>query len=477
MSRFVTLLVTFAGLALLVGLLPAKADAHPADRLKQRLLVQLQPAQVHLSFAIGGGILANELVVAEIDLNRDGVVDDAERAAWLATYLGEVRVIVDGAVVPLDPGSASIAVPKLADFHLGLSPIVVTATVPVPAAPADTQHGLTVSNDYRIDRTDFGFDVESAAGTTLVNQGWPGSTSRITFTADPAIAGVTPNSATDAAQEWAQGGIIGRAKRELERPKTPLFVLTMIAIFAAMGALHAMQPGHGKTLVAGYLVASGGAPRDAITLAAIVTFTHTASVFVLGFATIVASRFFLPSRVIPVLGLVSGLLIVLMGLNMVRKAVRRGREHEHEHMPDHDHAHLTPEEHAKLHLAEVATVVTADKRRVSLRNLVTLGVTGGLAPCPDALAILLLAVGINQAGFGMIAIVAFSLGLAGVLIAFGLSIALAGPFWKRASTTLADRNSTLSAGLGRVVALSPIISAVFVLILGLGMVWRAGLGA
>ncbi len=465
----------------LLGLLPGDASAHPADRLKQHLLIQVQPDQVQLSFAIGGGILANELVLAEIDPNGDGTADNAETVAWLGKYLGNVQVLIDNAVVPLSPQAATISVPKLDDFHLGLSPIIVTAQIAVPAASADTQHNLLVKNDYRIDRTDFGFDVETATGTTLVNQGWPGTSSRITFTADPAMAGVAPNAATDAAREWGKGGVIGRAKRELERPKTPLFVLTMVAIFAFMGALHAIQPGHGKTLVAAYLVASGGAPRDAMTLAGIVTFTHTASVFLLGFATILASRFFLPSRVIPVLGVVSGLLIVVMGLNMVRNAVRRNRDHQHAdahvHHHDHDHAHLTPEEHAQLHLAEVETVVRSDGRNVSFRNLLALGVSGGLAPCPDALAILLLAVGINQAAFGMVAILAFSLGLAGVLVAFGLSIALAGPFWKRASTALADRNSTLGTGLGRFVTWSPIVSAVFVLILGLGMVWRAGLGA
>jgi nickel/cobalt exporter len=475
-SHHWTRLIAFlVGVAVLIGLLPHGADAHPADRLKQHLLVQLQPTQAQLSFAIGGGILANELVLAEIDPNGDGVADDAETAAWLAKYLGDVEVFVDDTAVPLDPGAATITVPKLDDFHLGLSPILVTANAPVPAASADTPHRLVVSNSYRIDRTDFGIDVESAAGTKLINQGWPGSTARITFSADPAMADVALNAATDAAKEWGKGGVINRAKRELERPKTPLFVLTLVAIFALMGALHAIQPGHGKTLVAGYLVATGGTPRDAMTLAGIVTFTHTASVFLLGFATIMASRFFLPSRVIPVLTLFSGLLIVLMGLNMVRNALRRG--HDHSHVHHHDHAELSPEEHAQLHLAEVKTVVAGDQRKVSFRNLVTLGVSGGLAPCPDALAILLLAVGINQAAFGMVAILAFSLGLAGVLVAFGLSIALAGPFWKRASAALADRNAALSTGLGRFVAISPIMSAVFVLILGLGMVWRAGLGA
>ncbi|MGH2535457.1 MAG: sulfite exporter TauE/SafE family protein [Thermomicrobiales bacterium] len=122
--------------------------------------------------------------------------------------------------------------------------------------------------------------------------------------------------------------------------------------------------------------------------------------------------------------------------------------HHHQH---HDHDHLTEEEHARLHLAavEAATVGSGEGRRVSKRSLVALGVSGGMAPCPDALAILLLAVGINQLAFGMLAIVAFSLGLAGVLVAFGLAIALAGPVWSRlgrATTGGAGRFHGLAGG-------------------------------
>jgi ABC-type nickel/cobalt efflux system permease component RcnA len=142
----------------------------------------------------------------------------------------------------------------------------------------------------------------------------------------------------------------------------------------------------------------------------------------------------------------------------------------------HHHAHLSAEEHTRLHLEEA---LAARRHGVDRRGLVALGVSGGLAPCPDALAILLLAIGINQAGFGMLAIVAFSLGLAGVLVAFGLAIALAGPFWtrtRRAATECGGigMGRRLSAVFGRVVAVSPLVSAVVVLLLGLAMIWRAG---
>jgi ABC-type nickel/cobalt efflux system permease component RcnA len=256
-----------------------------------------------------------------------------------------------------------------------------------------------------------------------------------------------------------------------------------------MGALHAMQPGHGKTLVAAYLVATGGTPRDALMLAGIVTFTHTISVFALGGATLLASHFFLPSRVIPVMSIVSGLLVAGMGLMMLKRALlsRRQQPHHHEHEPhhdhahehhhhhhDHDHAHLSDEEHARLHLEEALAV--RGRAGVSRRSLITLGVSGGLAPCPDALAILLLAIGINQAGFGMLAIVAFSVGLAGVLVGLGLAVALAGPFWTKLRAGAAQRGgigASANAVFSRLVAAGPMISGAVVLLLGLGMIWRA----
>lgn len=484
---------------------PHTAAAHPADRLKQRLVVGLAPDRAQLSFAIGGGILANEQVLADLDANGDGVVDPAERTAWIVAVLGDLRVTLDGHDVPLDPTAVSTQFPaKLDDFHLGLSPLILTLTVPIPATNGKADHRLTVRDDYHLDRTDFFLDVQTAAGAAIVDQSWPGRTVRIAFATDPALA--NPGATVpDFAKAWDKGGVGDRAKRLLERPKSPALLVTLLAVFGLMGALHALQPGHGKTLVAAYLVATKGTPRDALALAAIVTFTHTISVFALGLATLAASRFFLPSHVIPVMSILSGLLVAGMGLKMLRSALTPGRGPEGtppfrgrgerllrrvasggapspavgrggqgaraDH--HHDHVHLSAEEHARLHLEEAL----AARRGVDRRGLVALGVSGGLAPCPDALAILLLAIGINQAGFGLLAIVAFSLGLAGVLVAFGLAIALAGPVWSRTRQAAAGRGGLghrLNATLGRLVAVSPLVSAVVVLLLGLAMVWRAG---
>ncbi len=170
--------------------------------------------------------------------------------------------------------------------------------------------------------------------------------------------------------------------------------------------------------------------RDALALASIVTITHTAGVFALGGLTIAASAIFLPSRVVPMMQLVSALLVLLLGLNLVRRAfsgirnqsVSAGESHPHDHHDrhHHDHPHLSDEEHARLHLEEALAL----RNGTSRRGLLTLGIAGGIVPCPEALAILLLAIGLHQAWLGMLSIVAFSLGLAAVLVAFGVMVAL-----------------------------------------------------
>jgi ABC-type nickel/cobalt efflux system permease component RcnA len=198
-------------------------------------------------------------------------------------------------------------------------------------------------------------------------------------------------------------------------------VLVALAIAAGLGAFHALEPGHGKTLVAAYLVGSRGTFRHAALLGLVVTLTHTAAVYALGGVTLWASQYVVPDRLYPWLGLVSGLAVVGVGLSLL---IRRGRHaaehghdhpqghhhgHDHDHRHDHDHAH--GHHHAHAHDAGGPP---------TLGTLLTLGVTGGIVPCPGALVVLLSAIALHRVGFGLLLIVAFSVGLAAVLIGLGL---------------------------------------------------------
>jgi nickel/cobalt transporter (NicO) family protein len=198
-----------------------------------------------------------------------------------------------------------------------------------------------------------------------------------------------------------------------------------LVVAFGLGAIHALSPGHGKTIVAAYLVGTRGTPAHAVFLGAMVTFTHTISVFLLGFITLFLSRFVLPEKIYPVLGVISGVSIVWIGAILLRKrlgAVRRhAHTHEHHHH-HHDHEHEHHHHAAFSHDHGDGHVHSHVPDEVSLGSLVALGASGGLVPCPSAMVVLLSAIALGRIGLGLILLVAFSLGLAGVLMAIGLVV-------------------------------------------------------
>src|SRR5579884_1418594 len=112
-----------------------------------------------------------------------------------------------------------------------------------------------------------------------------------------------------------------------------------LAVAFGLGAIHAMSPGHGKTIVAAYLVGARGTPKHAIFLGGMVTFTHTISVFLLGLVTLYLSEFVLPDKITPVLGAISGVSIVWIGAMLFFKRLKAARAHGHTHHHHHDHKH------------------------------------------------------------------------------------------------------------------------------------------
>jgi ABC-type nickel/cobalt efflux system permease component RcnA len=469
---------------------PRQAVAHPADRLLQHLIVTIHGDRIEATFAVSGGLLATSDLANSIDLNGDEAFSPEEAQAWLQRFTSQIAITRGDEPVVNDPAAIRLEMPQYNSFALGLSPLIVTFTVPT-GATAQSGLAIAISNGYKPDLSDIRLDVAETAGGRLAGPVYPGRTVNLMVDVDPAVATTPADAVADVASRWSATGVVSEAQALFERPKTPWFIVVMLGVFAGMGALHAMQPGHGKTLVAAYLVATGGTPRDAMTLAGIVTATHTLSVYLLGMLTLLASEWFLPSRVIPVLSVASGLLVAGMGAMMLWRATHRWRTgtahaHDHDHVHDHDddhhhghdHASLTDEEHARLHAAEIdqAFIERDGRRRVSFRQLATLGVSGGIAPCPDALAILLLSAGIGQAAFGMVAIIAFSVGLAAVLVAFGIAVALLRPTVSKLTTASTGDNGWFARarnGLNSFVSLSPVVSAVVVFGLGLAMLWGA----
>jgi ABC-type nickel/cobalt efflux system permease component RcnA len=195
--------------------------------------------------------------------------------------------------------------------------------------------------------------------------------------------------------------------------------LLAAAIAAGLGALHALEPGHGKTIVAAYLVGSKGTVRHALLLGMVVTISHTGGVYLLGGITLYAQKYILPDRIYPFLGVLSGILIAGMGCYLfLQRYVGAEFAHTHRH---------------ELSVPAGATKegIRLQPGKVSARQLLVLGITGGIVPCPAALVVLLSAVALHRTGFGLFLIFAFSIGLAAVLIAMGLMAVYAGRLMSR----------------------------------------------
>jgi nickel/cobalt transporter (NicO) family protein len=306
---------------------------------------------------------------------------------------------------------------------------------------------------------------------------------------------------------------------------TPGFILFALGVAIVLGAAHALQPGHGKTIVAAYLVGARGTARHAVFLGATVTATHTAGVYALGLVTLLLSQYILPERLYPILEATSGVLVIAIGVLLLARrlvtATRRhpndhghhhsaGHDHDHtaghghHHSAGHDHHHAAEARHASYGAAatsEPAALVTPDSsenwfstvgreraqragepivatehdlaaatehdlahghshgpqagERVSWKSLLALGVSGGLLPCPEALMVLLITIAAHRVVFGLLLIVAFSTGLAAVLVGFGLLLVYARGLFARVN---------LSSGL--VPRLLPVASALVIVVAG-----------
>ncbi|MBS1793174.1 MAG: sulfite exporter TauE/SafE family protein [Acidobacteria bacterium] len=244
---------------------------------------------------------------------------------------------------------------------------------------------------------------------------------RFSFTTNPAPVGARLLENRD-----------GRASAAVQRDRlaeliavpevTPALAVFGLLLAFGLGALHAMSPGHGKTVVGAYLVGSRGTPKHAAFLGLTVTVTHTLGVFALGLVTLFASNYILPEKLMPFLGFVSGLMVLYIGLTMFKTRLfaalgwekpAHGHSHDHDdgHSHDHDGFTHTHDGHTHSHLPPA---------EISWKSLLALGISGGLLPCPSALVLMLSAISLGRIGYGLVLTTAFSFGLAATLTAVGL---------------------------------------------------------
>jgi ABC-type nickel/cobalt efflux system permease component RcnA len=155
-----------------------------------------------------------------------------------------------------------------------------------------------------------------------------------------------------------------------------------------------------------------------------VTFTHTASVFLLGFVTLFVSKYVLPEKLFPILGAISGLSIVWVGTMLFFRRLRaraHAHDHSHGHHDHHGHDHGQVHDHGDGHSHS-----HVPEGEITMGSLIALGASGGLVPCPSALVVLLSAISLGRVGLGILLLVGFSAGLAVVLMGMGVLVLCVG---------------------------------------------------
>jgi nickel/cobalt exporter len=497
---------------------------------------------VHFVVVFGQLPALRELHMA--DANGDGVTSQAERDAYVGKlapgFADHLTLNVDGIAVPLRATHWTSSLP----IEQGGFSLRVDVDFLAPLQTVDgAKHHLHFSNQNYAGRMGWheivvqttpslpvfdtnAFDTSLTGGLTEALQSLPAggplderavqlSLKRGGVPPDAVPLARRPGTAAPALQSAANasgapvagaigGGTIGggwivRETRRLVDSISGRHMAPRIAILTLLGALllgavHALSPGHGKTIVGAYLIGSRGTPRHAAFLGLTVTITHTAGVFILGFATLYASRFIVPERLFPILSLISAVLVLGMGLILLvqragaaRQALSRSATTPtlfypvntaaadfhanqalvfapptrysvaHGHVGGlHSHGDGTMHSHGggPMH-SHLPPGAGGDK--ITWRSLLALGISGGLVPCPSAMVLLLAAVALNKTAYGMLLVVAFSVGLAITLTAVGMAFLYA-------------RNRFRKPAFGaRWAQLLPVLSAATITVLGIGL--------
>jgi ABC-type nickel/cobalt efflux system permease component RcnA len=460
MSRLARYLAMTA-LALGVLITSGAAQAHPLGNFSINRLVEVRISATHVD-------LHYILDQAEIPTFQErGLPSATVLARKRAEVQRHLTVAVDGRPAPLQFETRSSLTHPPGQGGLPLTRVELWLTAPLHARP----HRVDVSDETfpgRIGwkaiviRPGAGTDVRSPVPSTDPTNGLrsypqdmlssPLDQRTATFAVTAGDGGVTaPNGHTTGptTRNRSGDGFAGVFADAAAGKGVLLFLL--LAAFA-WGAIHALSPGHGKTMVAAYLVGTRGTARHAVALGATVTITHTIGVFALGVVTLALSQYILPEQLYPWLNLASGLLVLVIGASVLRArvlAARRNRPHGHRHHHHHEH-----DTHGHGHSHEPPA-------RITWKGIIAMGASAGLLPCPSALVVLLGAIAQHQIALGLLMIVVFSLGLACTLTALGVAVVSAGKLTARLNIS------------SRVTMALPALSALVILVAGVMLTAKA----
>ncbi len=347
------------GLLLLLGS-PVFALAHPLGNFTVNHYTRLEPGSkaIALFYVLDmAEIPAFQERAETLDSDRDGEVSEAEAAAYrdskTADLVSNLHLTVNGAELPLTIESNDLEFPE---GQGGLLTLRLSARLVAALPEGETLWSVEFRDDNDMRRLVGWREIVVAPteGVELLSSTAPAEDRSQELRNYPADLLQNPLTLRTASFSFQPGGVPASTAAaaplasvqaapvegfEALIHRTDLgpgaLMLALLAAFG-WGAAHALTPGHGKTIVAAYLVGTRGTARHAVFLGLTTTITHTAGVFALGLATLFLSRYILPEQLYPWLGVLSGLLVVSIGFSLFGQRLRAFMSPAAAHSHDHD---------------------------------------------------------------------------------------------------------------------------------------------
>jgi len=535
-------LVALVLVALSLALVPRNASAHPMGNfsINDYSALTIGSDKVDIHFVLDEAEIPTFQDLGEIRPDHSTDLTPDQRNAFIngkvSAITANISLTVNGKALPLKVDSTALTFPP-GSGGLPITRLEIFYTAQLAGV---TKGDLEYKNSNFLDRIGWKEVIAiHASGTMFTQSSVPQTDVTHALTQYTPTAVSSPLNTTQASIQFAPGMAVPASTNPVAQPapdgqgavawatqriddvaslisqdNLPVGAMVLGLIVAFFwGAGHALSPGHGKTVVAAYLVGTRGTAKHAAILGLTVTVSHTLGVFALGLVVLFAANFIVPDQLYPVIGVLSGGSIVVMGLIMFVQRWRAWRmtkartvlathshgehdhthdhdhihemahthdhDHHHEQMHDHSHAHADDHDHDHLHdhdhahedptvphshgpFSKPHTHLPDDGQKMSMGGLLALGITGGIIPCPTALVVLLAAIAYHRVALGLVWILAFSLGLAAVLTGLGL-LAVYG------RGIMSKRNVARFKFTGTLMSRLPMASALVVAVLGIAI--------
>ncbi|CAN5914753.1 hypothetical protein BH23ACT10_BH23ACT10_05760 [soil metagenome] len=461
--------------ATLIGPLTAPAAAHPLGNFTTNTFtgLQLSTDQLSVDYVVDLAEIPTFRARDDMDADGDDTVSPAELQAWARQQCDEAAPLLH---VRLDDTPTALTVERataaLADGEAGLSTTRLECELSVAADLGDVER-VTFRDATFADRIGWRETVADADGITLADSDVPTASISNRLTDYPSDRLAAPPDQRTAALRLSDDTIVGQLAEaagvpdggvtQLDRATTTFtslvarpqltvgFALLALLIATGLGAMHALAPGHGKTVMAAYLVGDRGTSRQALGLGVTVAVTHTVGVLLLG-VVLSATQVLAPEQLYPWLGAASGVVFSAVGVLLLRRTVRaRGHAHTHAHGPDGGDHHHAP----------------ADGEPVTWRTLALPGLAGGMVPSPSALLVLLGGIALGRAWFGVSLVVGYGVGMAATLVGAGYLAVRA------RDRIAAQRDREFWPPLAWLFARLPLVAAVLVIVGGVVITARS----